>query len=795
MERRRAEILFARALELPAGPPREAFLAGECAGDERLAESVRSLLRAESAAAGFLETRAIAPQEAVERSLTASRVVALRRRSATSPVPEEESPPVIPGYRVERRLGGGGLGVVYAAHDEKLNRRVALKVLRRSADVSVRRRILDEARKAAALDDPAIVTVFSVLDEADPPAIVMEFIEGFPLDRFAAELSFVQKARLLREVARGLGAAHARGLVHRDLKPDNILVGPEMRPRILDFGLALTLEEVSDVGPGFAGTPLYASPEQVRGETVSTASDVFSFGSLMFKVLTGSPPFGGDSVLDVLEAIATTPPPFLRDVAVGVPEDLQAITLACLAWNPADRPTAAVLVVELGRFLAGEPVRLKPRLYDDLLRRRVSEYSGEITNWEAQGIISREERDQLQVLHRRLLADEDHWIIDARRLTLAQTVLYTSTWVVVVAAVLLVWLAREDLSSALRWLAPVTATLSLLGVGVVAERRREKLAAASFLAGAALSLVPTVLSLLAEFGWLGVPRAPATQLFGEAFTNQQFLAACLAAFLVSAGALARLRLTGFAWTSAVLGVATYLALWLDQGWLDWRPYKQALVCLPLLAAVPVALAFERAGRVRWSSPYHWIGLLTLLGAGGVIAWEGPTLELLGVAPGGYFDAERLRDLSLALNGGLFLGLMFLTERASSLDLRRAARVLEMAALVHVEGALFASANSHRADVWVRVDVGLYLAAALLFLGVGAWRGRWRMLVGALLAVALGSYLLVDLRLVPRAPFILGMGGGSFVVALLAFVYLVRAPRAGSSGRSVRVNSRNNQARE
>src|ERR1700690_4326976 len=110
----------------------------------------------------------------------------------------------------------------------------------------VRRRVLDEARKGAGLADPAIPSVFSVADETDPPAIVMELVEGYPLDRFAAQLSFEQKARLLREVARGLAVAHERGLIHRDLKPDNILVGPDMRPRILDFGLALSLEEASN---------------------------------------------------------------------------------------------------------------------------------------------------------------------------------------------------------------------------------------------------------------------------------------------------------------------------------------------------------------------------------------------------------------------------------------------------------------------------------------------------------------------------------------------------------------------
>ena len=122
-------------------------------------------------------------------------------------------------------------------------------------------------RETRPLSDPAVVTIFSVLDEADPPAIVMELVEGFPLDRFAAELNFEQKARLLREVARGLAAAHERHLLHRDLKPDNVIVGPDMRPRILDFGLALSLDEASQSRRGFEGNAALCFAGASAGET------------------------------------------------------------------------------------------------------------------------------------------------------------------------------------------------------------------------------------------------------------------------------------------------------------------------------------------------------------------------------------------------------------------------------------------------------------------------------------------------------------------------------------------------
>ena len=128
--------------------------------------------------------------EARERIQAGLRVRALRQRERRPRSEQAQEAPRLPGFRIERKLGEGGLGVVYAAHDEKLHRRVAIKVLRHRADAQVRGRLLGEARHTAGLGDPAVVTVFSVLDETDPPAIVMEFVEGFPLDRFAAQLNF-----------------------------------------------------------------------------------------------------------------------------------------------------------------------------------------------------------------------------------------------------------------------------------------------------------------------------------------------------------------------------------------------------------------------------------------------------------------------------------------------------------------------------------------------------------------------------------------------------------------------------
>ncbi|MBI4614562.1 MAG: serine/threonine protein kinase, partial [Planctomycetes bacterium] len=296
----------------------------------------------------------------------------LFREMRPAGAPATAEPPRIPGFRIESRLGEGALGTVYLAWDIALERKVALKVLLRGTGAAQLESILSEARRIASLGDPGIVTVHSVVREAESPAIVMEFVEGFPIDRMAEGLGYRDRARLVQRVARALATAHAKELIHRDLKPANILVTPRMEPKILDFGLAVQKSNQPDTAGYFAGTPLYASPEQVAGEPLTPASDIFSLGSILYLLLTGRSPFDAPTTGEVLLRVAAAQPAFPRSLIADVPEELQAISIACLASNPADRPSALDVVADLGRFLSGEPIRSRPRLYADRLRNRIA---------------------------------------------------------------------------------------------------------------------------------------------------------------------------------------------------------------------------------------------------------------------------------------------------------------------------------------------------------------------------------------------------------------------------------------
>lgn len=667
--------------------------------------------------------------------------------------------PTFPGYRIEREIGEGALGVVFEAYDETLERRVALKVLRRGTGEN----ILKEARRAAGLVDPAIVTVHSIAEGADASAIVMELVEGLPIDQAAAPLSIRQKARLLARVAGGLAVAHDNGIVHRDLKPDNILVAADHKPKLLDFGLALLEGRDSASRDHFEGTPLYASPEQVRGQPITSASDIFSFGSIMFQVLTGAPPFDADEVEEVFARITGEDPPFPRQLKGEVPEGLQSICLASLARDPADRPSAGEIATDLHRFLAGDAVRLRPSLYRDILHSQVSRQMGDLEVWQQQGMISGVEGDRVRTVLRRILADEDHWILDARRLSLPQMLLNTGIWLVVVAVALLVWLGRDELSADARWLIPNIGFLVLGLSGVLLHLRRQPEISAVLFAGAVLAAVPAVLSLLTEQGLLSARPEDVTQLLPEPFANQQLLLSCGGTLLLSLAALLLIRSTALAWTTATLLVATWFCFLFTLGFLDREAEIQALWCLPLLLLILPALYLERLRRVRWALPYHLVALLTLVIAPDVIAESGTTLQMLGILPG--LDESRSEGYSFALNGLLLLLLMALFERTASLDLRRGARILEILAPLHLLGSLYGLAVRNEAP---GIDVAIYLGGVLFFLLIGPWRNHRRLLLAGMLGLALGSHLLIDGGWVRPVPFLFWLGGVGFLVAWLTW---------------------------
>ncbi|MFH1808271.1 MAG: protein kinase [Pseudomonadota bacterium] len=248
-------------------------------------------------------------------------------------------------YRIDGELGRGAMGKVLKAFDTVLQRGVALKTLPEvlASDTKAQSAFLAEARAAAALHHPHIVTLFDVGITNGVPYIAMELVEGGDLATFLSshpQTSLAQRLRLLAEVASALAAAHQRGIVHRDVKPGNILLDVEGHTRLADFGIARARHK-QEASTTPVGTPFYMSPEQVRGSSVDLRADIYSLGVVMFQVSSGRLPFEEG---DVLQHHIATPAPLLRAVAPGTPEALERLVQSCLQKDPGARPQSASAV-------------------------------------------------------------------------------------------------------------------------------------------------------------------------------------------------------------------------------------------------------------------------------------------------------------------------------------------------------------------------------------------------------------------------------------------------------------------
>lgn len=296
----------------------------------------------------------------------------------------------IPGLQVLQELGRGGMGVVYLAHQPRLNRRVAVKLLLGGALASPvqRLRFRAEAQAAAALRHPNIVQIDEVGEAAGQPYLVMEYVRGGTLEQFQKRnpISCADAAELVRVLADAVHVAHQNGIVHRDLKPGNILLAPSTTtvtnlssseganssapmalanfiPKITDFGLAKSLVQDDAIGPTLTvagdllGTPSFMAPEQASNGEIGPATDVYALGAMLYYLLEGKPPFLKTSAWDTLQSVVEDPPPRLSRL---VPVDLRTICETCLAKSPNDRySSASRLAIDLENFLQFKPIFAK----------------------------------------------------------------------------------------------------------------------------------------------------------------------------------------------------------------------------------------------------------------------------------------------------------------------------------------------------------------------------------------------------------------------------------------------------
>lgn len=338
------------AWELPASS-REAYVTELCKNDDSMRAEVRRLLEQLADPSALLQT-------------------GLPSIGAFAP-PEIAPGTLIGRYRVQDRIGEGGMGIVYGAVDERLQRLVALKVLRfRLVDPQFRQRLLREAQMAAALSHPNIVTVYDTGSSGDIDFIAMEYLSGTALDKVISREppGFEDAIRYAEQIASALAKAHAAGIVHRDLKPGNVILTEDGVIKVLDFGLAKRLEApldpvLSNMASADAqcppadplktaygavlGTVTYMSPEQARGDSVDERSDIFSFGAILFELISGRKAFIGANQHEILTSIQSGRAPNIRDLVGRIPRKLDALISKCMQNEASRRPRAAEIATAL----------------------------------------------------------------------------------------------------------------------------------------------------------------------------------------------------------------------------------------------------------------------------------------------------------------------------------------------------------------------------------------------------------------------------------------------------------------
>jgi hypothetical protein len=358
----RVKEVFLEAADLPDEATRASYLDGACGGDAGLRERVEALLRSHDPDDSFLGTpAAVVPDP--DRAGTLEFAANTERETNPTSTAEALSflaPPGRPGslgrighYEMLQVLGHGGFGVVFRASDEILQRVVAVKVMapQIAATSPARKRFLREARSSAQVRHENVVQVYEV-GEQPLPYLVMEFIPGESLqqklDR-TGPLEVSEVLRIGRQIAEGLAAAHACDLIHRDIKPGNILLeGGAQKAKITDFGLARAADDASISQSGIlAGTPMYMSPEQALGHPIDRRADLFSLGSVLYQMVSGRPPFRAPTALAVLKRVAEETPRPIPEIIPETPAWLCGIITKLHAKNPADRFQSAREVADL----------------------------------------------------------------------------------------------------------------------------------------------------------------------------------------------------------------------------------------------------------------------------------------------------------------------------------------------------------------------------------------------------------------------------------------------------------------
>ncbi|MCP3918872.1 MAG: serine/threonine protein kinase [bacterium] len=569
----------------------------------------------------------------------------------------EEHPggaPIFPGLSDVTRLESGGMGTVFRAWQDDLERPVAVKTLRVGLPetTALRAQFAREAHILAQFDHPCIVPVHYTGETEAGPYYVMRLVEGETVERHLAEASATEVASVFRSVADALDAAHRGGVLHRDVKPANILVDRSGRPVLVDFGLsARTLSGAQEgAEEGIVGTPDYLAPELLEGVRHSPTSDVYALGVTLYRTLTGRLPFPAEELGEKLRAIREDDPPPLRALRPEVPRPLQAVCLKAMERAPADRfQSAAEMRRDLDRFLAGDLVQALPERSRSLLRHKIGRHLAEHSEWEQQGLLDERQRASLQHAYEHL-DEEERGFLRGVLTSVPNLLLLAGIVVIVFGPVLLQALAWVELGWGGRLALPAIPLLLLTTIGLKRWRVLDRRRGAACLTGAVLlatplafacaDLVPALRTVIDDQGvlhpvvpgrmWLPVEDEPAWVHEGAHLLDWKLLLTTAVSFACAVLAYRRTRSAVFVWIFCFAACGGLLPMAQLAGWRELPLAVRWLVAgLGSLAMIAAGIPFDRRWKRDRARPFYSLGFLGLVITAIVYASEGLPLSLAG----------------------------------------------------------------------------------------------------------------------------------------------------------------------